>query len=231
MATKYSDGVPVDDRVMVLVWQLPVRLAHWVIVFSIVGLSITGAIIGNGNMGWLAGHDGGMNLTRSVHMFFAWIFLVAVIGRLIWMFMGNKYSRWDQFIPVAKERRVQMLETLKYYAFMRKLPPNLAGHNPLAGMAYAAIYALFVVQALLGIGLYGVEHPGTIFAALTSWVFNLVTLPGVRLIHHLLMWVFIVFVIQHLYSMSIVDFEERTGTISSMMAGTKIVHVDELDKH
>ena len=225
MTVKASEGVVAHNRVMVYVWQLPVRIIHWAIVVSIGALTISGLIIANGNMGWLAGHVDGMNWTRSLHMAFAWIFVSATIARIIWMFMGNEYSRWDQFVPVAEDRRRGLVETIKYYGFARRTPPNFAGHNPVAGAAYGVMYLLFLVQSFFGMALYGVEHQGTWTNSLTGWIFAMITLPGVRLLHHLLMWVTLVFVIQHLYSMTLVEVEERSGIVSSMLAGTKILPI------
>lgn len=225
MTVKASEGVVAHNRVLVYVWQLPVRLIHWTIVVCIGALTISGLIIANGNMGWLAGHIDGMNWTRSLHMGFAWVFLVATVVRIIWMFMGNEYSRWNQFLPVTEDRLNGFKETFKYYLFMRRTPPNFAGHNPVAGFAYGVMYLLFMVQSFFGVALYAVEHPHGIASTMTGWVFSLITLPGVRLLHHLIMWVTLVFVIQHLYSMTLVEVEERSGIVSSMLAGTKILPI------
>ena len=36
---------------------------------------------------------------------------------LVWMFLGNRYARWDKFLPVRESRRRGILPTLKFYLF------------------------------------------------------------------------------------------------------------------
>jgi hypothetical protein len=52
----------------------------------------------------------------------------------------------------------------------------------------------------------------------------------VRLIHHLLMWAIIAFVIHHVYSAALVDHYERTGLMSSIFAGSKFVSREEIQE-
>ena len=96
-----------SELVRVYVWEVPVRVTHWLIALSIVVLSATGLYIGHpfitvsGRprqhfvMGWV----------KVIHGYTAYVFMAAVVVRLIWMFTGNRYARWDKFIPVRPERR------------------------------------------------------------------------------------------------------------------------------
>ncbi len=36
---------------------------------------------------------------RFIHFIAAYVFAVMVLVRIYWWFAGNKYSRWDQFLP------------------------------------------------------------------------------------------------------------------------------------
>lgn len=225
MTHKFTEGVATSHRVLVKVWPLPVRITHWMSMLSIVALTISGMIIANGNMGWLQGHADNMNWTRTLHVAFGWLFAISTIGRIIWMFIGNEYSRWDQFIPVTKERRQDLIEAIKFYSFLRPMPQSEAGHNPMAGLAYLVIYVLFIVQSVTGAALVSLDRPDSWLNGAAGWVFSIISIPGTRLLHHAIMWVTLVFVIQHLYSMSLVDVAERSGVVSSMWAGTKILPV------
>jgi Ni,Fe-hydrogenase I cytochrome b subunit len=49
----------------------------------------------------------------------------------------------------------------------------------------------------------------------------------VRLLHHLLTWVFIIFVVIHIYLALRADILERSGTISSIISGGRFVRTDE----
>ena len=223
--TDATDSPPVTVR-EVRVWELPVRIVHWVIFFCVVVLSVTGFYIGRPFL--LTGSDPAfvMGWVRSVHMLAAWTMIAAVVARIIWAFTGNQWSRWDQFIPRDRERRHGGREALKYYLFLRRDPPGEIGHNPLAGLTYTVLYTMFVLQIILGLALHGLDEPGGVVSSLTGWVFSLGSIPAVRLIHHLIMWLTWGFVVHHVYSAVLVDSAERTGIISSIFTGRKIISED-----
>ena len=216
-------------RVTVKVWELPVRITHWVIFFAVVVLSVTGfyiarpfVVVGSDPqflMGWM----------RSIHNLTAWVFIAAIAARLIWSLVGNRWSHWDQFIPVSSERRSGSSEMVKYYLFMRRNPAPEVGHNPLAGVTYSVVYLMFGVQILTGLALFSLESPGGILYNLTGWVFDIGSIPTARLVHHLIMWLTWGFVVHHVYSAVLVDMEERNGLISSIVTGRKEVEVSLLE--
>lgn len=205
----------------VRVWELPVRITHWVIFLSVVVLSVTGFYMGNPVV--VTGSDPGflMGTVRSVHMVAAWVMIAAVVARIIWAFTGNEYARWDQFVPWRRERRGGGMQALRYYLFLRRDPPAEIGHNPLAGFTYLVVYVMFLVQILTGLALEGLEDPGGILSTLTGWVFSLGSIPAMRLTHHLIMWLTWGFIIHHVYSAILVDTEEKNGLISSIFTGRK----------
>ncbi|MGD2101568.1 MAG: Ni/Fe-hydrogenase, b-type cytochrome subunit [Acidimicrobiia bacterium] len=216
----HSNTVEVRE---VRVWELPVRIVHWTIFFCVVVLSFTGFYIGTPFL--ITGSDPGfvMGWARSIHSIAAWVMIAAVVARIIWAFTGNEWSRWDQFIPRRKDRRQGGREALKYYLFLRREPPREIGHNPLAGITYTVLYAMFGVQIVTGLALKGLDDPGGALSTLTGWVFSLGSIPAVRLTHHLIMWLTWGFVVHHVYSAVLVDSAERTGIISSIFTGRKQV--------
>lgn len=217
-------------RVTVKVWELPVRITHWVIFLAVLVLSVTGFYIARPFI--IVGSDPGflMGWMRSIHSIAAWVFIAAIAARLIWSLVGNRWSHWDQFIPVSRDRRTGGGAMLKYYVFMRRDPAPEVGHNPLAGLAYSAVYLMFGVQIVTGLALMGLENPGGIRYNLTGWVFDIGSIPTTRLIHHLIMWLTWGFVVHHVYSAVLVDVEERNGLISSIVTGRKEVEESLLDE-
>jgi Ni/Fe-hydrogenase 1 B-type cytochrome subunit len=218
----------IPPRVTVRVWQLPVRITHWTIFLCVIVLSVTGYYIGNPFV--ITGSDPRfvMGWMRSIHLVAAWVMIAAVLARIVWAFTGNRWSHWDQFIPVRRERRGNSMQMLRYYLFLRRDPPSEVGHNPLAGLAYTAVYAMFVVQIVTGLALHGLDDPGGLLSNLTGWVFALGSVGAVRLTHHLIMWLTWGFVVHHLYSAILVDTEEKNGLISSIFTGRKQVDRDLL---
>jgi Ni/Fe-hydrogenase 1 B-type cytochrome subunit len=215
------------DVVTLRVWQLPVRLIHWGLVLSILVLSVTGFYIGVPVLR-PAGAPQVMAVIRNLHLMFGYFFIALLLARVAWMFSGNQWERWDQFVPWPKYRREMLWPSLKYYLFLEREPPPVVGHNPLAGATYLLLLFMFLVQAVTGLALEAVEERGELLWSLTGWVFNIAGIPTVRFVHHLIMWLTIGFVVHHVYSAILVDHEERSGEISSIISGFKTVPKDRL---
>ena len=123
------------------------RITHWLIVLSIVVLSVTGIYIGHPFLA--SPPETGAFITgtiKIVHSYAAIVFTLAVFSRLVWMFLGNSYARWTNFIPVERRRRKGLLSTTGFYLFLLRKPPGFVGHNPLAGLAYILVFFLYFVD-------------------------------------------------------------------------------------
>lgn len=215
---------PLSDYMLVYVWERPVRLAHWTIVLSIAVLSVTGLYIGNPFLivtGPSSQHFV-MGWAKVIHFYAATAFTLAVIARLAWMFTGNRYSRWTEFLPISKARLSRLLPTLKFYVFMRKEPPPVVGHNPLAGLTYIAVYGLCLVSIVTGLAIYGASASGFMrnFAFLGPLIGGLQT---ARWIHHVVMWLLLGFMVHHVYSATLMSSTETTGTMESIFSGYKFI--------
>ena len=127
---------------------------------------------------------------------------MAVLVRVIWMFTGNRYSRWDKFVPVRRRRRRAMLPTLKYYLFALRKPPGFVGHNPLAGLAYTLVFFLYFTMIGTGIALRTVERATCTrpSASSPSWCRSSAGPQSARWIHHVGMWLLWGFAVHHVYS-------------------------------
>jgi Ni/Fe-hydrogenase 1 B-type cytochrome subunit len=223
---------PAEELERVYVWSLPLRLIHWIIFFSMAVLAVTGVYIG-----WpfaaSAGEARGlftMGTVRVVHFWAAFAFTFAVAWRLYWLFAGNRYEKWDQFLPVAAKRRRDMVGTFLFYTMIKGDAPPAVGHNPLAGFTYIAVYGLMVVMVLTGFGLYAMS------VGVNSPFHGLGFLAGVfggpqmaRWIHHIVMWLLLGFAVHHVYSGLLMAVSERTGVLDSIFSGYKYVKKGELE--
>ncbi len=218
-------------RRRVYVWEIPVRLTHWVNVASIVVLSFTGYYISNPYIAVSPREPYGayfMGLMRYIHFVTAFIFVASVLLRTYWAFSGNQWANWRGLFPfLTADGRRNMANAIRYYLFLRREPPEAAGHNALAGMTYMIIVTLYFVQMLTGFALYGWLHPVGIWPRLTGWVFLILDVQTVRLIHHLIMYLIIAFAIHHVYSAWLVDLEEGNGLMSSIFSGFKFLRTDQ----
>ncbi len=148
-ATTVAQAEPRQD---VYVWQLPVRITHWVTVISIGVLTVTGIYIATPFLGTTgpASNQYLMGSVRFIHFVTAFVFTASVLFRIYWAFVGNTYARWHQFLPVTAARRRDARRMLGYYVFLRREPPAEVGHNPLAGITYLVVFALFLLQIITG---------------------------------------------------------------------------------
>lgn len=216
-----------DGKVAVKVWQLPVRLTHWAIVGSVIVLSVTGFYIGNpvvpggSPTGYL------MGTVRAVHLVAAWVFTVALVVRLVWMFVGNEWARWRQFVPTSRARWRGAGESLRFYLLVKREPPRAVGHNPLAGLTYLVVYTMLALQVLTGFALKALAVREGLTWTLTGWVFDVLSIPTVRLLHHMIMWLTLGFLVHHVYSAVLMDVEERSGIVSSIITGWKRIERKE----
>jgi Ni/Fe-hydrogenase 1 B-type cytochrome subunit len=202
----------------VYVWEVPVRLTHWVTVLAILVLSGTGFYIGDPIFG---GSVSLMAWMRGVHRITAYVFIAGVMLRTYWAFAGNEWASWRALFPyLTAEGRRQTARTFLYYTFLRRQPPGGLGHNPLAGMAYSAVVALMVVEILTGFALQSLGGDGW-RRALFGWIFSLISLQGVRLVHHMIMWLLLGFAVHHVYSAVLMDLEEKNGLLTSIFTGYK----------
>ena len=225
----------------VYVWELPVRIYHWLNALAIIALIITGfliadppAIMSNQEasdrflFGWV----------RYIHFIAAYIFFFNFLFRLYWGFVGNKYASWKQFIPTSKRFFKEMWTVFKIDILMLKKNGQQqehlsVGHNAMAGFIYFLTFIAFLIQCLTGFGLYA-GMSGWWLPQLFAWV------PSVfggdiltRQIHHWAMWFFILFTVVHVYLVFYHDYVEGRGEISSMGGGWKFIEeeVFEENKH
>jgi Ni/Fe-hydrogenase 1 B-type cytochrome subunit len=170
-------------------------------------------------MGWM----------KVIHGYTAYVFIAAVVARVIWMFTGNKYARWDKFMPVHRSRRHGIWPTLKFYLFAMRKPPGFVGHNPVAGLTYVLVFGLYFVEIATGLILRGVDAPaGSVLRSFVSVAPLVGGLYIVRWIHHVVMWLLLGFMVHHVYSGILMSTVEANGTMESIFSGYKFVPREDL---
>lgn len=210
-----------ETLVPVYVWELPVRIVHWVIVLAIFVLSITGYYI---YYPFLISQDRGgflMATMRFIHEVAGFALIAAFIVRMYWFFMGNRWAGWREFVPTSSTQRSDLLNQIRYYLFLRKDPAVRLGHNPLAGFTYTIIYLLMFVAILTGLALYNRVLGGRVLGFFVDWQLWFVSYRTLRQIHFLIMFAFLAFVIHHVYSAVLIDIEERSGLVGGIFSGYK----------
>jgi len=215
----------------IYVWEVPVRATHWLIAASIVVLSVTGIYLGRPFLvaPGPARSQFVMGTVRTVHFYAAIVFTLAVLSRIAWMFLGNRFSHWDKFLPIRPRRYKGILPTLKFYLFMARKPPGFVGHNPLAGFAYFFVFLLYLWEIVTGLTLYSAYAPvGSPFRLFTFFIPTLGGLQHARLFHHVGMWLLLGFAVHHVYSSILMSQVEQNATMESIFSGYKFVSREDV---
>jgi len=113
----------------VLVWDLPVRVCHWLLAASFAGAWLT------------AEHE----RWRLLHITFGCTVLALAVLRLAWGLFGSRHARFATFVrgPGAALRYLGGL--------LRGQPRHYVGHNPAGAIAIVALLALAVTAAATGL--------------------------------------------------------------------------------
>jgi Ni/Fe-hydrogenase 1 B-type cytochrome subunit len=218
-----ADSAPNQCLARVYVWELPVRISHWLIFFSIVVLSFTGWYMHSPFLSSRGPTSFTMATMRFTHLVAGYVFLASFILRVYWFFAGNYWASWTFFVPSDKQRWKSMRQMLKYYSFLRREPVRDVGHNALAGITYSIIFLIMAWEIFSGLVLYSqVRGPG-LARSLFGWAPRVVDIQYIRLFHFLGMFAVIAFAIHHVYSAVLVSIEERNALIESMFSGYKFV--------
>jgi Ni/Fe-hydrogenase 1 B-type cytochrome subunit len=217
---KREDG---SEVVPVYVWQWPIRIAHWMIVLSLVVLTATGFymhrpfLVATGQAAWV------MGTTRFVHELFGFIIIAVLILRFYWFFAGNRWAYWRAWVPLKREQWQSMRSMLLYYTYQKRDPSPEVGHNSLAAATYMVVMFLLVVECITGLVLYSVVRGSHSLTVLVGWIPRIVDIQYIRATHYFVMFLFMAFVIHHVYSAMLVSKEERNGLMESIFTGWKFV--------
>ncbi|WP_150306172.1 cytochrome b/b6 domain-containing protein [Pseudomonas saliphila] len=109
----------------VRVWDLPLRLFHWLLVVAVTG-SLVSIYLGGTWMVW--------------HERFGLMVLGLLVFRVLWGLVGSTHARFSEFLPTP---RVML-------AYLRGRWHG-AGHTPVGGLSVLVMLGLFGFQALSGL--------------------------------------------------------------------------------
>jgi cytochrome b len=112
------------------VWDLPVRIVHWLLVLGIGGAYVT--------------HKLGVNYFRY-HLWFGYLVVVLVSFRVVWGLIGTRHARFWNFLRGPRA-------TWRYgIAALRGKPPVTPGHNPVGAWMVVLLLAALLAQGVTGL--------------------------------------------------------------------------------
>ena len=233
------------------VWDRTTRVFHWINAITVFLLIIVGTIILNAKTLGIEGEA--KVLLKTVHAYIGYVFVINLIWRMIWAFFGNRFARWGQILPFGKNYSASLKN---YTAAMRSgKPQHYLGHNPVARLIVGLFFLLLSIQAMTGLIIAGTDlylPPfGHYFA---EWVTEgdperLQALkPGdksqvvesayqemrdfrkpVITIHYYLYFVMMFLIVLHIAGVIVSEIRERSGLISAMVTGEKVLDSEPAD--
>ncbi len=216
----------------VYIWHWPIRAMHWVAAGCVAVLIVTGFYIGRPYFAPSPGETVDffvMGTMRFVHFAAAGVLVATGIIRMYWLFAGNRYERFTALFPFSRKSLRNLLLVLRKYATMRwDVGPHFLGHNPLQQVSYTFLYAVVIVQVVTGFTLYGLSNPDGFFYTVFGGPVTALLggEPIVRFVHHVMTWVFLIFIPMHVYFALRADFTDRSGSVSSIVSGGRWVRDD-----
>jgi cytochrome b len=181
-------------------WDLPVRLFHWLLVLAVVGAIVTTKLGGS----WMAWHER-----------FGLLVVGLLAFRIVWGFLGSSYARFTRFVrgPGA------------IMAYLKGRWQGV-GHNPLGALSVLALIGLFGFQAVTGlfandeIAFYGPLYPlvsSDLSGTFSGW-------------HRQTEWYLYGLVALHVAAVMFYTHVRKDNLLKPMITGTKVVpqgHADD----
>ncbi|MFV3332325.1 Ni/Fe-hydrogenase, b-type cytochrome subunit [Pseudomonas sp. NY15437] len=209
------------------VYEAPVRLWHWINAACIVVLAVSGYFIGSPlpTQPGEASANFLMGYIRFAHFAAAYLFAVGIVGRAYWVLVGNHHARELFWVPLTSAAYWRNFGVwLRYYLAMGPVPKPIFGHNPLSRFAMVFVFLLTALFMLFtGFALYGEgAQMGSWQESLFGWVLPLLGgSNNVRTLHHLGMWLMIIFIVAHIYAAVREEIYGRLNLIGSIITGYK----------
>ncbi|OGO32720.1 MAG: hypothetical protein A2Z29_07865 [Chloroflexi bacterium RBG_16_56_11] len=178
------------------------RILHLAIVVSILLLVITGFYMHRpfiGGAGFL------MSMARGVHFFAAGVLIIAAVLRILAMFLGRSRD-WRSFIPTFADIKL-LPRTINYYAYLSKELEVKKKYNPLQMMSYSLVFIMVVFQIVSG---FALQYPDGWLSWFNYGLFN--NEIQVRVAHYIVNWLFVMFLMIHVY----LGIREKFGEIKEM---------------
>lgn len=233
-----------DDPHPVAVWDAPTRWFHWINFVSILVLTFLGLMmLFKAELG-ISSMETRVAL-KQAHTIAGYVFVLNLLWRIVWAFIGNRYARWDAILPTGGFTHAARA----YVASIRAgHPQQYAGHNPLARLALTAILLLLLVLAGTGLIRAGTDILFPPFGGAAVAYLGDTTVDGVPLtpfnldkadpdrkknydafrkpvgtIHLYAAYLLWLLIVIHVAAVVITDIREGGAIISAMFTGRKMI--------
>jgi cytochrome b len=192
-----SPDSDVDRPATRLIWDLPLRLFHWLLVLSLAASWATAK----------AGFD-----WRPTHMRLGYFTIGLLLFRIVWGFIGPRHARFASFLKgplgVLRYARGMTAETMLV---------KTAGHNPLGALMVVLMLALIGVQTATGLFtsddiVYAGPYNGAVSDSLAKQIGH---------IHQVNFNIILAAVALHIVAIGFYTFAKKQRLVPAMITGRK----------
>jgi cytochrome b len=234
-----------------LVWDRTQRVFHWVNFLAVATLAAIGTVIFNADRIGIP-DDPGMVALKTLHVYVGYVFIINLLWRLVWVFIGGPFARWRALLPVGPDFGRRLISFVK--GFVAGHAPFYVGHNPLARILLPLLLLLLIVQGATGIVLAGTDvYMPPLGGAMREWVaadthdpalvrpytpdsvnvrayaeMRAFRSPIVRT-HEYNYFILLVLIAIHIAAAVISEFREGGTLISAMFTGRKVHRAEPVD--
>jgi cytochrome b len=183
-----SQEAPVTS---VPVWDLPIRLFHWVIVVAIA-------------VSWWSAEYRVMN----VHRYSGYTLLGLIVFRLYWGIVGSPTARFAHFVrgPGA------------IASYLRDSSQDTHGHNPLGGWSVVVMLVLLLTQVTLGLFVTDIDG---LESGPLSYLVSFEASRELAESHELVFNILLGFTVLHVAAVLFYLFARRRNLVAAMVTGRK----------
>ena len=135
------------------VWDATTRIFHWLNVLCVLGLIAVGTVILNGDA--LGASAGGKITLKTVHVWIGYVFVLNLLWRLVWGFIGGPYARWRSILPFGRGYAAQLGGEVA--ALREGRVQNYLGHTPVGRIAVTVLFGALLLQGATGLILAGTD--------------------------------------------------------------------------
>jgi cytochrome b len=181
---------------VVLVWDVPIRLIHWLIA------ALVAAAYATWRLNWMVWHG---RIGDAV--------LALLLFRLLWGFFGSETARFSRFLTSPR----MAVEHLKY-TLLRE-PDHQVGHNPAGGWMVLFLLALLLAETLTGLYVANdIADVGPLTEIVPAPLANVVEAS------HAILWdALLVAIVLHVLAIAGYAAVKGQNLVRPMIAGTKIL--------
>lgn len=179
--------------VTIQVWDLPLRIFHWLLALAVLAAIVTGEIGGN-----LIDWHGRIGV----------LVLGLLIFRIIWGFVGSTHARFSNFFPTPR----------KIAAYLKGQWQG-HGHNPLGALSVIALLGVLVAQ--VGAGLFAnddIAFQGPLFTLVNKSLSD-----RLSSLHAYAFYALAVLLVLHIVAIAFYARVKNHNLVVPMLTGNKVV--------